>query len=146
MVCMTIFSSLAQTAPTPKILLPQTALTALLSRSDAGVKPAFNFSSKTDGLQFVCGTARTFGGGGGGFTGPIPGDGGSDQLRGVPVIGRLPTDGTRDPEVIGYGRIWPDADGPVQGSLARDVKGPVIQNHSCCLKESRLNQPCGDTS
>ena len=30
---------------------------------------------------------------------------GADQLRGVPVIGRLPTDGTRGPEVIGYGRI-----------------------------------------
>ena len=25
--------------------------------------------------------------GGGGFTRPIPGDGGADQLRGVPVIG-----------------------------------------------------------
>ena len=53
--------------------------------------------------------------GGGGFTRPIPGDGGADQLRGVPVTGRLPTDGTRGPEVIGNGRIWPDADGPVQG-------------------------------
>ena len=34
----------------------------------------------------------------------------------------------------------------VQGSLARDEKGPVIQNHSCCMKESRLDQPCGDKS
>ena len=66
------------------------------------------------------------GGGGGGFTRPIPGDGDADQLRRVPVIRRLPTDGTRGPEEIGYGRIWPDADGPVQGSLARDGKGPVI--------------------
>ena len=67
-------------------------------------------------------------GGGGGFTRPIPGNGGADQLRVVPVIGRLPTDGTRGPEWRGNGRIWPDADGPVQGSLARDEKGPVIQN------------------
>ena len=50
----------------------------------------------------------------------------ADQLRGVPVIGRLPTDGTRGLEVRGCGRIWPDADGPVQGSQARDVKNPVI--------------------
>ena len=83
---------------------------------------------------------------GGGFTPPIPGDGGADQLRRVPVIGRLSTDGTIGPEVIGFGRIWPDADGPVQGSQARDVKSPVIQNHSCCMKESRLDQPCGDKS
>ena len=74
------------------------------------------------------------------------GMGGVNQLCGVPVIGRLPTDGTRGPEMIGYGRIWPDADGPVQGSLARDVKGRVIQNHSYCIKESRLDQPCGDKS
>ena len=86
------------------------------------------------------------GGGGGGFTQPIPGDGGADQLRGVPVIGRLPMDGTRGPEVRGNGRIWPDADGPVQGSLARDEKGSVILNHSCCMKESRLDQSCGDKS
>ena len=65
-------------------------------------------------------------GGGGGFTRPIPGDGGGDQLRRGPVIGRLSTDGTRGPEEKGYGRIWPDADGPVQGSLAQDEKGPVI--------------------
>ena len=85
------------------------------------------------------------GGGGGGFTRPIPGDGGADQLRGVPIIGRLPnpTDGTRGPEWRS-GRIWPDACGPVQGSPARDEKGPVIQNHSCCMKESRLDQLCGD--
>ena len=83
-------------------------------------------------------------GGGGGFTRPIPRDGVADQLRRVPVIGRLPTDGTKGPEEKGYGRIWPDADCPVQGSLARDEKGPVIQNHSCCMKESRLDQPCGD--
>ena len=55
-------------------------------------------------------------------------------------------DGTRGPEWRKYGRIWHDADGPVQGSLARDVKGSVIQNHSCCMKESRLDQPCGDKS
>ena len=79
---------------------------------------------------------RRGGGGGGGFTRPIPGDGAADQLRGISVIGRLPTDGTRGPKVRGYGRIWPDADGPVQGSLARDEKGPVIQNHSGCMKES----------
>ena len=65
-------------------------------------------------------------GGGGGFTRPIPGDGGADQLRRVPLIGRLSTDGTRGPEEIGYSRICPEADGPVQGSLARDGKGPVI--------------------
>ena len=86
------------------------------------------------------------GGGGGGFTRPIPGDGGADQLLGVPIIGRLPTDGTRGPEMRGYGRIWPDAEGPVLGSQARDVKDPVIQNHSCCMKESRLDQPCRDKS
>ena len=57
-------------------------------------------------------------GGGGGFTQPIPRDGGADQLRGDPVIGLFPTDGTRVPEVIGYGRIWPDADSPLQDSLA----------------------------
>ena len=83
-------------------------------------------------------------GGGGGFTRPIPGDGGADQLCGVPVIGQLSTDGTRGPEERECGRIWPDADSPVQGSQARDVKDPVIQNHSCCMKESRLDQPCGD--
>ena len=66
------------------------------------------------------------GGGGGGFNRPIPGDGGADQLRGVLVIGRLPTDGTKGPEEIGYGRIWPHADDPVQGSLARDGKDPAI--------------------
>ena len=44
-----------------------------------------------------------------------------------PKIGRLPTDGTRGPEVRGYGRIWPYADGPVQGSQTRDMKDPVIQ-------------------
>ena len=65
-------------------------------------------------------------GGGGGFTQPIPGDGGADQLRGVPIIGRLPTDGTRGPEVRGYGRTWPDADGPVKGSQARDVNDSVV--------------------
>ena len=67
-----------------------------------------------------------YGGGGNGFTRPILGDGGADQLRGVPVIGRLPTEGDQNPEVIGYGRIWPDADGPAQGSLGRDVKDSVI--------------------
>ena len=41
------------------------------------------------------------GGGGGGFTRPIPGDGGADQFRGIPIIGRLPTDGTRGPEEKG---------------------------------------------
>ena len=83
---------------------------------------------------------------GGGGCGSIPRDGDADQFRGVPVIGRLPTDGTGGTEVIGYGRIRPDADGPVQGSRARDEKGPVTQNHSCCMKESRLDQPCGDKS
>ena len=34
-------------------------------------------------------------GGGGGFTRPIPADGAADQLRGVPVIGRLSMGGTR---------------------------------------------------
>ena len=33
--------------------------------------------------------------------------------------------------------------GRVQGSLARDEKGPVIQNHSC-MKEPRLDQPYED--
>ena len=84
--------------------------------------------------------------GGGGFTRPIPKDGSADQLHEVPIIGRLPTDGTRGPEVRRYGRIWPDEDGPVQGNQARDVKDSVIQNHSCCMKESRLDQPCGDKS
>ena len=82
--------------------------------------------------------------GGGGFIRPIPEDGGADQLRGVPVIGRFPTDTTRVPEGRGHGRIWPNADGPVEGSLAQDEKDPVIQNHSCCMKESLLNQLCGD--
>ena len=82
------------------------------------------------------------GGGDDGFTRPIPGDGGADQLRRVPVIGRLPMDETRGPEWRGNGRIWPDADDPVQGS--QDVRDIVIQNHSCCMKESRLYQPCGD--
>ena len=91
-------------------------------------------------------TLIIYDGGGGGFTRPIPGDGGADQLRGVPVIGRFSTDGTRGLEVTGSGRIWPDADGPIQGSQARDVKDPVIQNHSCCMKESRLDQLCGDKS
>ena len=85
-------------------------------------------------------------GGGGGFTRPIPRDGGADQFRGIPIVGRLPTDGTRGPEEKGCGRKWPDAEGLVQGSRARDVRDPVIQNHSCCKKESRLDQPCGDKS
>ena len=49
--------------------------------------------------------------GGGMSTRPISGDGGANQLRGVPVIGRLPTDGTRGPEWRGSGRIWSDAYG-----------------------------------
>ena len=85
-------------------------------------------------------------GGGGGFTRPIPRDGSADQLREVPVIGRFPTDRTRGLEVRGCGRIWPDADGPVQGSRARDVIDSVIQNHSCCMKESRPDQLCRDKS
>ena len=59
------------------------------------------------------------GGGGGGFTRPIPGDGGADQLRGLPIIGRLPTDGTKGPEVRGYSRIWPDAEGLIQVRMGR---------------------------
>ena len=93
-------------------------------------------------LNFVVGD----GGGGGGFTRPIPRDGGADQFRGIPIVGRLPTDGTRGPEEKGCGRKWPDAEGLVQGSRARDVRDPVIQNHSCCKKESRLDQPCVDKS
>ena len=85
-------------------------------------------------------------GGGGGFTRPIPRDGGADQFRGIPIVGRLPTDGTRGPEEKGCGRKWSDAEGLVQGSRARDVRDPVVQNHSCCKKESRLDQPCGDKS
>ena len=81
------------------------------------------------------------GSGGGGFTRPIHRDGGADQLRGIPIVGRLPTDGTRGPEEKGCGRKWPDAEGLVQGSRARDVRDPVVQNHSCCKKESRLDQP-----
>ena len=84
--------------------------------------------------------------GGGGFTRLIPGDGGADQFRGIPIIGRLPTDGTRGPEEKGCGRKWPDAEGLVQGIRARDVRDPVVQNHSCCKKESRLDQPCGHKS
>ena len=86
------------------------------------------------------------GGGGGGFSRLIPRDGGADQFRGIPIVGRLPTDGTRGPEEKGCGRKWPDAEGLVQGSRARDVRDPVVQNHSCCKKESRLYQPCGDKS
>ena len=86
------------------------------------------------------------GAGGGGFTRSMPRDGGADQFRRVPIIGRLPMDGTRGLEERGCGLIWPDADGPVQGSQARDVRDLVIQNHSCCMKESRLDQPCGDKS
>ena len=85
-------------------------------------------------------------GGGGGFTRPIPRDGGADQFRGIPIVGRLPTDGTRGPEEKECGRKWLDAEGLVQGSRARDVRDPVVQNHSCCKKESRLDQPCGDKS
>ena len=65
----------------------------------------------------------------GGFTRPIPGDGNADQFRGVPIVGRLPTDGTRGPEEKGCGRKWPDAEGLVQGSRTRDVRDPVVQNH-----------------
>ena len=43
-------------------------------------------------------------GGGGGFTRPIPRDGGADQFRGIPIVGRLPTDGTRGPKEKG---VWP---------------------------------------
>ena len=75
-------------------------------------------------------------------TAGFPGDEDAYQLRGVRIIGRLPMDGTRGPEVRGYSRIWPDVDGLVQASQARDVKDPVIENHSCCMKESRFNQPC----
>ena len=46
-------------------------------------------------------------GGGGGFTRPIPRDGGADQFRGIPIIGRLPTDGTKGPEEKGYGQNGP---------------------------------------
>ena len=35
---------------------------------------------------------------GGGLTRPISGDGGADQLRGVPIIGQPPRDETRGPE------------------------------------------------
>ena len=84
-------------------------------------------------------------GDGGGFTRPISENGGGDQLWGVPVIGRIPKDWTRGPEWRGYSRIWPDAHGRVQGSLAQDEKGFVIWNHSCYMIESRLDQPCGDT-
>ena len=66
-----------------------------------------------DVKQKVCG------GGGGGFTRPIPRDGGADQFRGIPIVGRLPTDRTRGPEEKGCGRKWPDAEGLVQGSRAR---------------------------
>ena len=41
------------------------------------------------------------GGGGGGFTRPIPRDEGADQFCGIPIVGRLPTDGTRGPEEKG---------------------------------------------
>ena len=84
--------------------------------------------------------------GGGGFTRLVPRDGGADQFCGIPIVGRLPTDGTRGPEEKGCGRKWPDAEGLVQGSRERGVRDPVVQNHSCCIKESRLNQPCGDKS
>ena len=106
----------------------------------------FNFFNKL--AQILClKIKKCFGGGGGGsFTRPIPRDGGADQFRGIPIVGRLPTDGTRGPEEKGCGRKWPDAEGLVQGSRARDVRDPVIQNHSCCKKESRLDQPCGDKS
>ena len=85
-------------------------------------------------------------GGGGGFTRPIPRDGGADQFRGIPIVGRLPTDGTRGPEEKERGRKWPDAEGPAQGSRARDARDPAAQNHSCCKKEPRLDQPRGDKS
>ena len=41
---------------------------------------------------------RRGGGDSGGFTRPIPGYGSVDQLFGVPIIGKLPRDGTRGPE------------------------------------------------
>ena len=74
------------------------------------------------------------------FIQPIPGDKGADQLHGVPVIRQLPMDRTRGPEVIGYGRIWPDADGPVQGSLERDGKG-LCDSEPQLLHEGVSAQP-----
>ena len=71
---------------------------------------------KIEPLPFERAAGRKKLGGGGGFTRPIPGDGGADQLRGVPIIGRLPTYGTRGPEDKGCGQIWPDAEGLVQGT------------------------------
>ena len=47
--------------------------------------------------------------GGGGFTQPIPGNRGADQLCGVTIIGQLLRDGTRGPEYRGIGPRWPDA-------------------------------------
>ena len=81
-------------------------------------------------LGFVIQTVRP-GGGGGGGGGFYPthswGWGATDQFRGIPIIGRLLTNGTRGPEEKGYSRIWPDAEGLVQGSRARDVRDPVVQ-------------------
>ena len=80
----------------------------------------------------------------GGFIRPIPKDGGADQPCGVPIIRKLRTDGIRGPEYRGNDRRRPGMYGEVQGSLVRDEKGPVIQNHRCYMKESRLEQSCGD--
>ena len=54
-------------------------------------------------------------GSGGELTRFISGDGGADQLCGVPVVERLSMDGNRGSEWRGNGRIWSDAYDPVQG-------------------------------
>ena len=107
---------------------------------------SYYHNAKCKNLNFVLTKSIKISCGGGGFTRPIPRDGGADQFRGILIIGRLPTDGTRGPEEKGCGRKWPDAEGLVQGSRARDVRDPVVQNHSCCKKESRLDQSCVDKS
>ena len=66
--------------------------------------------SEVNSTLFKSRVLNSLNGGGGGFTRPIPRDGGADQFRGIPIVGRLPTDGSRRE---GCGRKWLDAEGLV---------------------------------
>ena len=89
---------------------------------------------------------RGGGGGGGGFTRPIPRDGGRGSIPRNPNNRATPHGRDQRSRREGCGRKWPDAEGLVQGSRARDVRDPVVPNYSCCMKESWLDPPCGDKS
>ena len=55
----------------------------------------------------------------------------STQRR--PINGATPNGRDQRSKMERECRIWPDAYGRVQGSLARDGKGPVIQNHGALV-------------